>query len=238
MAKFNKPLEQQNQVDKKYSRSLVQTKDNGNKLITFSFRYFSQQDYFGIGDVPSSWIAALFDRLKEFNGKTNKIIDNITDRKKYRFHPIDWKGENVPITLNDIESIPQLLKDNAEDDFLWQFQLSKANGRVIGFFNESFDIFYIVLLDPKHNLQPSKNFGYVVNDTDIAFTPYENISMKVSEIISECKNKCKCNIDETLDLNNNLLFIPIDKEFQKLYIKAVDLGELKKIIENYLLERL
>lgn len=240
MGKFGKPLE--NSSEKKFFRSLTHN-DQGLKFISFSFKYFSQRQFFGIGDMDSGWFASLLERLKEFNGKTAKIIENRTEKQAYRLHEIDWDGKNVPISLNDIESIPNELKKNYKNIILWQFQLSKSNGRVVGFFNEDYDIFYVVLLDPKHNLQPSRDYGYSVDDTEIAITPYEKLRMQLSDI---AEKKTKCPYSEQCPVSNNVdelymsdtMYFPIDAELGEVYKKAFSSGNLKKYIEERLLDNL
>lgn len=236
---FNRPL-----ADKPKARNLVQTTDGKDRLITFSFRYFDQREFFGIAEQDSSWFASLLERLADLNGKSSKIIGNYTERDKYRLHPINWNNKNMPVKLNDLTNIPKTLRDNAEPDFLWQFQLSTANGRVIGFFNSEYDVFYIVLLDPKHNMQPSGNFNYSVDNTSIAPTPYEQIKMAMSEMEkhkSTCPALRQCPISLPLDelyINDNSLYISIDAELKDTYKDEIKTGTFQKNFEEYLMSKL
>lgn len=120
-------------VDDKYQnkRLVIPQEDNGYMFITFSFKYFGQQRYFGIGEQDATWFVSLLDRMKELSGKTRKILDNPTEREAYRLHPIKWEAKNCPIKIEDIDSVPQNIINNVEDDFFWQFQLSKSTGRVL-----------------------------------------------------------------------------------------------------------
>ena len=49
---------------------IIPQEDNGLPFITFSFKYFGQQEYFGIGEQDATWFANLFDRIKDLSGKT------------------------------------------------------------------------------------------------------------------------------------------------------------------------
>lgn len=222
-------------------RLLVPQEDNGIPFLTFSFKYFTQQEYFGIGDQDATWFANLFERIKDLSGKTKAIIENPTDREAYRLHPIDWDAKNCPITINDLVSVPNNIKENAEEDFFWQFQLSKGTGRVVGFFNEDFTKFYIVLLDPKHNIQPSKDYGYSVDDTTIALTDYERIQMCIAdsakEYYSRCKERKDCPFLRVKDeyVRSGLFLASIDIELKEKYKDLVESGEFQQKFEEYLL---
>lgn len=54
----NKPL-----ADNQAKGTLVPQEDNGVPFLTFSFKYFTQQEYFGIGDQDATWFANLFERI-------------------------------------------------------------------------------------------------------------------------------------------------------------------------------
>ena len=59
---------------------IIPQEDKGLPFITFSFKYFGQQDFFGIGEQDATWFANLFDRIKDLSGKTKAIIENPTER--------------------------------------------------------------------------------------------------------------------------------------------------------------
>ena len=122
-------------------RLVIPQEDNGYMFITFSFKYFGQQRFFGIGEQDATWFVSLLDKMKELSGKTRKILESPTERKAYRFHPINWNAKKCPIKIEDIDSVPQNIIENAEEIIFWQFQLSKSTGRVVGFFYDN--IFYI-----------------------------------------------------------------------------------------------
>lgn len=238
-AKLSKPL-----VDKgpRSARSLIPKEENNMPYITFSFRYCSQQEYFGIGGEDAVWFANLQDRLKDLSGKTGAILESVIDRKAYRLHPINWNACNCPISKEDLISVPKIIRENTEEDFFWQFQLSKGKGRVVGFFNETNSIFYIVLLDPKHNIQPSKSYGYSVDDTEIAITEFERLQMKLANagtMISRCIHSDDCPVIDICEEYNNskMFFVELDKELRDVYKKIVLEGDICQEFEDFLTDK-
>ena len=226
-----------------YKGLIIPQEDKGIPFITLSFKYFGQQEFFGIGEQDATWFANLFDRIKDLSGKTKAILENPTERDAYRLHPIDWSARNCPITIADLTSVPQNIKDNAEDDFFWQFQLSKGTGRVVGFFNEDLTIFYVVLLDPKHNIQPSKDYGYSFNETKEAITEYERIQMCIANTVKEFTIRLRdkaCPLSKINDeyLRSDVFYACIDPELKEKYKELVESGEFQVKFEDFLLEQL
>jgi hypothetical protein len=220
--------------------SLIPQKDKGLPFFSFSFRYCTQQDFFGYAEQDAAWFANLQERLKDLCGKTAAILENHVERDAYRLHPINWKAKNCPIKIDDLSSVPKKIKDNIEDDFFWQFQLSKGTGRVVGFFNEDTSIFYIVLLDPKHNIQPSKDYGYQVDKTEIALTEYERIQLRLAEaenIRNKCKARTVCPLSDLRSeyLRSDVFYASIDIELKKKYHELVEKGTFQELFENFLM---
>jgi len=148
----------------------------------FSFLYWHEREYFGIGGEDAGWFAALFERLKIFSQFTvSEVLEKLNLRDKLRFHPVNWSAKNMPIQKKDLVEVPRNIRDGPEFE-LYQFQLSKATGRVIGFFDMDM-VFHILLLDPLHNLQPSKDFNWRVRPTDLSRTPYQAIKSLVANTI-------------------------------------------------------
>ena len=143
-------------------------KDQKKRLWSFSFKYFRQIDYFGIDGMQNKWFISLLEKLQELsNYDVNLLAVNIPLKNANRYHIINWDAKNIPIKRSDIDWIEKDIIDNEEDFPFFQFQLSKALGRIVGFWESDYSTFNIVLLDPKHNLQPSKRFDYKVDNTSI-----------------------------------------------------------------------
>ncbi len=117
-AKLSKPL-----VDKesRSARSLIPKGENNMPYLTFSFRYCTQQEYFGIKGEDAAWFANLQERLKDLSGKTGAIVESKIDRDAYRLHPINWQARNCPIKKKDLLSVPNNIRDNNEEDFFGSF---------------------------------------------------------------------------------------------------------------------
>lgn len=118
--------------------------------FSFSFSCFDRKhELFNLGGkendgtVGGKWFIRLLDRLKDASGKT------ITELKNSLFdlHPVDWAtaNTNCPTKIEQAE--------------YWQFRVDKSHGRVIGILIGT--IFYVVWLDPYHNLTDSDGYGGV-----------------------------------------------------------------------------
>lgn len=128
---------------------------NGNivteKSFSFSFACFDRKHYlFNLGDntqdgvVSGKWFLDLMDCLKSASNMT------ITELKTsmHNLHPINWNQSNTKAPL-----------ESKQREY-WQFRINKSKGRVIGFLIDG--IFYVVWLDPHHNLTDSNGYGGIV----------------------------------------------------------------------------
>jgi hypothetical protein len=122
-------------------------KRRSEKLL-FSFRFVDRNhEAFNLGGICESWFISLLDGLKEVSDLTwTQLVMDLKDH--YRSHLHDWDTTSY--------------KYNFDDEFLEQvecrqFSLSAGTGRVHGFIVGN--RFYIVWLDPHHNLYPSDNHG-------------------------------------------------------------------------------
>lgn len=120
-------------------------KENG---FSFSFSAFDRtHELFNLsknskGDVMDGrWFLELLDCLKSVSGKN---VDELK-KSKHELHPIDWSKTNA--------------KSPSEQGEYWQFRIDKSSGRVIGLLIDS--VFYVVWLDPHHNLTNSEGYGGV-----------------------------------------------------------------------------
>lgn len=221
---------------------IPQKSQKGLPFITFSFRYCTQQEWFGIGGQDAAWFANLQDRLKDLSGKTSAILEDQQSRHTYRLHPIDWNAKDCPIKKTDLTTVPKVIIDaDTENNFFWQFQLSKSTGRVVGFFNEDNTVFYIVLLDPKHNIQPSKDYGYQVDETTIAITEYERLVGVLANAEKErllCKNAAICPLTTLKEeyIRSDLFYACIDPELKETYTEMIEDGTFQEKFETFLAE--
>lgn len=125
---------------------------NGNavteKSFSFSFACFDRSHYlFNLGDTTDDGVVSgkwFIDMLECLKGVCNKNISELK-HSMYDLHPIDWSKTNTaaPKGFEQLE--------------YWQFRVNKSRGRIIGFKIDS--VFYIVWLDPHHNLTDSEGYG-------------------------------------------------------------------------------
>lgn len=130
---------------------------NGNavteKGLYFSFACFDRNHkLFNLGEngnqdsvVSGKWFLDLFECLKSVNNMTFSELK----ASKHQLHPIDWNKCNA----KPPECFEQLN--------YWQFRIDKSKGRVHGFIlnHTPNDIFFVMWLDPHHNLSDSEGYG-------------------------------------------------------------------------------
>ncbi len=114
--------------------------------LRFSFRYLDlKHKKFGIARRDGKYLSSILDRFKSLSEMRAKEL--LTSRSgSLRVHEITWKDTSEPGGFTALN--PQLREWPAH-----QFQVSaNKHGRVHGFFIES--VFFVVWLDPEHNLYP------------------------------------------------------------------------------------
>lgn len=152
-------------------------RNRASEKIIFSFRFFDREhELFNMGSMEkrsipicSEWFITLLDTLKSVSNIT--VNELKSQRQHYDYHEHDW---------NNLKT-----KYNFDDDFLEQvecvqFRLSASSGRVHGFVIGN--TFYIVWLDPHHNLYPDERFGgtkyYLKPETCFEKIIQENVKLK------------------------------------------------------------
>lgn len=210
--------------------------------FTFSFQYFNQIKFFEIGGVGNSWYISLIERLKELSKKNWQDFErSVIEKKSFRYHEIEWGSRNVPITRSDLNWIDDNYLNNSEDFPIIQFHVSKALGRVVGFW-DAFHVFQIVLLDPKHNIQPSKYNDYKVDDTYFMSCEYSSLLVDLKKIQKKITEGCSCETCLAIKtiptkLNTtNLLIAHLDDSYleklDKLSMTVEDIIELGLLAVN------
>ena len=113
--------------------------------LSFSYKFLqTEHPKFSFNNRDSSYLVALLERLRNLSGLTALDL-KLNRSSSLRCHPIDWND-----TSEECFGIP-----NEEQlvDTPYQFSVSSnEHGRVHGFFIE--EVFYIVWLDPEHQLYP------------------------------------------------------------------------------------
>jgi hypothetical protein len=157
------------------------------KYFTFSFRYWSEAENFSLGGVDVGWYRSVIGRLNDLSKeKVARFIDDPGFQEGIRYHVVDWDRRSVPLTRADLVWLPRAIRDNEDEYPIYQFHISKAVGRIHGFWDSEF-CFNVVLLDPLHNLQPSKDVGYTVRSTPRSECKYSMLKIAVD---SACAASC------------------------------------------------
>lgn len=200
---------------------------------SFGFQFFSQTKYFEIGGVDNGWYISLLTRLKEVSQlDRDKFLSNFSQHGNIRYHEINWDSRNIPIKRQDLNWIHKDYLDNEEEYPMLQFHISQALGRIVGFWDEN-NIFQVVLLDPLHNIQPSKRNNYHVDDTYYMSSKYSSLLIDIQKIQNKIKIGSACNICFEIKKlpsesnNTNFVFGYLEDEYiQKLDSATLSLKEL------------
>lgn len=154
----------------------------------FSFKDFGQMEYFGVNGVGEKWFVSLIERLRDLS-KINKVEleKDIYLKENIRYHVVDWDAYKIPIQRKDIDWVKKDIIENEVEFPFYQFHVAKSLGRIVGYWQEN--VFHIVLLDPMHNLQPSKKYDYRVTDTTKASSDLTSFLSQIEDIKAiNCKD--------------------------------------------------
>ena len=125
------------------------------RRFVFSFRFFKEDRYFGIGGKDSGWFSSVLSKLAEISSASyDELMSNMRAKQIWRLHEIDWSANNIPVLRQNLTWLDKPYIDNTTEFPFFQFQITTAHGRVVGFWDET-GVFNVVFLDPLHNMQPS-----------------------------------------------------------------------------------
>ncbi|MGX1323727.1 hypothetical protein AB7M17_007180 [Bradyrhizobium sp. USDA 377] len=159
---------------------------------TFSFRYLRQIDLFGTGAKDASWFVSVLEKISDLSSKkVSDVLETPAEKLRWRLHEIDWNHRGVPIKRSDLNWIDKKYLDNDEEYPFWQFSVSTALGRIVGFWDEK-GVFNVVLLDPAHNIQPSAYSDYKTREAPIAHGEYQIAITQIEARITACGEVCQC----------------------------------------------
>lgn len=114
--------------------------------ITFSFEALETTEYFNLDGTCINWSMELLAMLKYVSSlKKEKLLNGSYAHSKYRVH--SHEKANPPSKL----PLGVELKD------CYQIRISKSKGGIHGVFYG--DVFYIIWLDPLHNMCPDDTYG-------------------------------------------------------------------------------
>lgn len=128
-------------------KSALQNEQERDKNILFSFSLFEQNECFSFGGTCERWASELIQLFSNLSQTSMKVfLSNRRFRDVFRIH-------NCETAPNPKCSIPH----NISLHDLVQIGLSKSKGRIIGV--QIANIFYVIWVDPHHNMYPDKNRG-------------------------------------------------------------------------------
>lgn len=200
--------------------------------MSFGFKFWKQIDYFGLDKEKTSWFVALFKKLAKLSTIYKDAIDNdLRQKHALRIHPINWEQKNIPIRKKDLK-IPSSYNNDPDNYPILQIAVSKSLGRIIGFFDER-NTFQIVLLDPKHNAQPTKLYDYRVDECSPLNSCYEQLLVNLKDAIknsNSCSDNCiveKIKYIDKTQTPKGLVAIPIE-DFKAIE-ELVEAGKFSSI---------
>lgn len=210
---------------------------------SFSFKYYNQIENFGFDGkderLSTKWFISFLDRLRDLS-KTDKetFLEDHVIRQNWRYHEVDWNSYNIPIKRSDLKWLGKDIIENEELSFV-QFHISKALGRVAGFWWEN--IFYIVLLDPLHNLQPSKYNNYEIRysrplacEFTSLLAQVENIKKIIHQASHEELKSLVLTVPETQHYTNGIIVF-VDNEYASHLQSISNKVGFQKILEDGIL---
>jgi len=197
--------------------------ETGEKKWVFSFRFWRQIEFFGLDKSESKWFVSLLEKLTDLSKiEINKFISDKQTKNSYRYHHINWNQKNIPIQRKELKWIESDYLENEEEFPLVQFQISRALGRIVGFWDEN-SVFNIVLLDPLHNIQPSKDFNYKVDPCNPLSCQYTSLLLDITAMRSKtCENK-NCPYQSALDS------IPTNSNYKNVLMHYIDDDDMESI---------
>lgn len=225
-------------VDPKSTHSRLLPKDSlrSKKIFwTFSFKYFRQIDLFGFKNIDPNWFAGVFERLRdtskmEYNGMTEVLEDG------YRYHIISWDAKNCPLERNSFDWLDKVYLENETEYPFCQFHISKAKGRIIGFWDEN-NVFQILLLDPLHNMQPSKKVEYELRDSFPAMSELDSLRHDLDKILQKSCSHENCEIQTHLKAlpsginDTNIIVSYLENSFFEKYKEILSSKSITEIME-------
>ena len=122
--------------------------DKEKAKVLFSFESLERNEYFNLDGTCVGWSSDLFEAMKKASSITMKDI-----------HAGLYSGKNSTFRIHrhDNAKPPCDVPHNISLEELWQIRISTNKGGIHGMFVDN--VFYVLWLDPQHNLYPNENRG-------------------------------------------------------------------------------
>lgn len=211
--------------------------ENEDDKVSFSFRYFRQIANFGITGKNDVWMSGLLEQLHLLSEKNaDELLLDKSTKTSLRMHPLSLETGKTALKKCDFDIIPEKYRPTAEDCPVMQFQISKANGRVIGFFNENHSVFYIVFLDPNHNAEFCRYNDYKLRKISPCESEIDNLMARIAKHAS-LNNVLMEEAEEFLLADDNAYFC-LDKELVEPLFRMLEEGDFQSKLEEFLLSEI
>jgi hypothetical protein len=227
---------------KKTNQPVIKVVEKDQRNWSFSFKYYNQMKHFGLGGISPKWFVSLLEKLKDLSKENiDSFLKDHRTKDANRYHLVKWDAIKIPIKRKNIYWVDKEVIENEEDYPFFQFQISTGLGRIIGFWDENYRFFNIVLLDPKHNLQPSKNYNYKVDNTSIEHSEITSLLMDIDIIkglnclIDGCRCKEEINKLPTKLNRGRFVYFQVDEEYYDDFLEKTQNKSIKDLIELGLL---
>ncbi|AZI38536.1 hypothetical protein [Epilithonimonas vandammei] len=206
---------------------------------SFSFKYFEQKRFFGLKNKDGGWFVSIFEQLRDYcKVDIEKFQSDLKMQNGFRYHKIDWHGKNVPMERADFNWIDKDILENEDEFPFYQIHISKALGRIVGLWGLN-NIFYILLLDPEHNIQPSKYNDYKVTKTAIQDSNYTSLMIDIDKLKKhQCATPCKLREElNNIPSNNNTSFYSFElhDDYYEAFHEKIKDKSITELIELGLL---
>lgn len=224
---------------KEPSRKALTNDLNGNEddKVSFSFRYFRQIANFGITGKNDVWMSGLLEQLHLLSEKNaDELLSDKNTKTVLRMHPLSLETGKTALKSCDFDHIPKKYRPTAEDCPVMQFQISKANGRVIGFFNENHSVFYIVFLDPNHNAEFCKYNDYKLRKISPCESEIDDLRARIAKHTS--LNNALMEEAEEFLFTDGYVYFCIDKDLVEPLFRMLEGKNFQSKLGDFLLSEL
>lgn len=178
-------LKKQNRISPKRIPYQNESRSYENKNIVFSFEKLEKNELFSIDRTCPSWPATMLEMMKQ-----------CSTIKMKRVFSGEFSGRHSTLRIHDHRNakIPSCgLPANVSLEDMYQIRFGTSSGGIHGIFYEN--VFYVIWLDPFHNLYPDEHHGGVKiitppRDCCIELREENDILYKkIDELTQEIQNK-------------------------------------------------
>lgn len=149
--------------------------------VMFSFYFLDiAHKAFNCGGTNVNWFIQLFNNLHEIS-RLNRNEFVVQQRNHYDVHSHDFSKTKYHYA----ERLSAGYFEQLSEDQCIQFRLSSSGGRVHGFMIDN--TFYILWLDPHHNMNPDERFGGQKFFNAPLF-PYQELQVEIEELKQKCND--------------------------------------------------